>query len=137
MKFINRGPDVQIRIVEKSLFGGMGCRWECVRKGETIDLPEDIGLRNGLEKVTDESEEKVTEGKIAETKVETKQFEPQKKKTEFFEELKKINGIGEKTAKDIVNYVTREELIERIGGGADLPFRDDVEKLLRKEYGKQ
>ena len=124
MKFKNNGQDVQVRIKEKSLFGGDGCRWECVRHGEVIELDEGIGLVYGFEMVT--------EGKINETKVETKQFE-----SDFFNELKNINGIGSKTAQDIVKiFPNSEELKNKIKNNEHLPFRDDVEEKLRRKYGE-
>ena len=124
MKFKNNGQDVQVRIKEKSLFGGDGCRWECVRHGEVIELDEGIGLVYRFEMVT--------EGKINETKVETKQF-----KSDFFNELKNINGIGSKTAQDIVKiFPNSEELKNKIKNNEHLPFRDDVEEKLRRKYGK-
>ena len=127
MKFKNAGPDVQVRIKEKSLFGGDGCRWECVRHNEVIELDDEMGLAYGFEKVT--------EGKINETKVETKQFE-YTPDDDFLKELMKINGVGPKQAKDIVVWGTKEKLIEAIGLGEELPFRDDVEEKLRRVYGK-
>ena len=137
MKFKNNGESVQVRIKEKSLFGGEGCRWTCVKKGEIVDLPESVGLINGLEKVT------VTEGEIGKTKVETKQIETDKKTDKieytpddsFLKELCFINGIGEKTAEDIVTWGTKEKLIEVIAKGGNLPFRDDVARLLEVNYG--
>jgi len=128
MKFKNNGQDVQVRIKEKSLFGGDGCRWECVRHGEVVELDEEIGLSYGLDKVT--------EGKVGKAKVETKQFE-YTPDDNFLKELMKINGIGPKQAKDIVVWGTKEKLIEAIGLGAELPFRDDVAKLLKEKYGKR
>ena len=131
MRFINKGSDVQVRIKEKSLFGGEGCRWDCVRHGEVVELDEGIGLAYGFEMVT--------EGKINETKVETKQFEDFSKirVPEFEEELSSIKGIGDKTAWDITKvFPTKEKLIEAIGLGAELPFRDDVADKLRSRYGE-
>jgi len=136
MKFINRGQGTQIRIAEKSPFGGIGYRWKLVKNGETIDLSENVGLANGLEKVTDEMKPKVTGGKVGDTKVETKQFENNYTPDDlFFEELKKIKGIGTKTAKDIVVWGTKEKLIEVIELKKHLPFRNDIEAKLKKKYG--
>ena len=74
----------------------------------------------------------VTEGKINETKVETKQFE-----SDFFNELKAIDGIGTKTAKDIVKiFPNSEELKNKLKNNEHLPFRDDVEEKLRRKYGE-
>ena len=145
MKFKNNGEGVQVRIKEKSLFGGEGCRWTLVRKGEVVDLPENIGLANGFEKVIDVIDQsnqvkpKTTEGKIGTTKVSTKQIE--KNEVEytsddlFLKELIAINGIGEKTAEDIVTWGTKEKLIEVIELRGKLPFRDDIAKLLEGKYG--
>jgi len=145
MKFKNNGESVQVRIKEKSLFGGEGCRWTLVKKGKIVDLPENIGLINGLEKVIDVIDQsnqvkpKTTEGKIGTTKVSTKQIEKEKVEYTsddlFLKELIEINGIGEKTADDIVTWGTKEKLIEVIALGGSLPFRDDVEELLRGKYG--
>ena len=145
MKFKNNGEGVQVRIKEKSLFGGEGCRWTLVRKGEVVDLPENIGLANGFEKVIDVIDQsnqvkpKTTEGKIGTTKVSTKQIE--KNEVEytsddlFLKELIAINGIGEKTAEDIGTWGTKEKLIEVIELRGKLPFRDDIAKLLEGKYG--
>jgi len=131
MKFINKGKGVQVRQPD-----GLGrFKWEDVKTGETIELPEDVGLRYGFEKVT-ESIQKVTEGKIGKTKVETKQFE-EDTNDEFFKELTKINGIGPKTAKDIVIWGTREKLINAIKINAELPFRDDICLKLKKQFLKK
>ena len=133
MRFKNNGSDVQVRIKEKSLFGGDGFKWTIVRTNQETELPEEIGKAYGFEIVNDSAQEipKVTESKIGKVKVETKQFE-----SSFFNELKAINGIGNKTAKDISSYLTKEKLIMIIKSGERLPFRDDVEKLLKEKYGK-
>ncbi len=54
---------------------------------------------------------------------------------EFFKELTKTDGIGKKTAKDIVVWGTKEKLIEAIKLKADLPFRDDIVNKLIEKYG--
>lgn len=125
MKFINKGNDRKVRLGKRFYF-----LWATVRKGEEIDLPKDIGKRYGFEKVGAQELPKVTEGKIGDKKVETKQIDFKKK-------LEKINGIGKKTAEDIVNvFPTEEKLKYAISHDDELPFRDDVEEKLRKEYGK-
>ncbi len=132
MEFVNRSKkSIHVRIGKRLNFS-----WSSVRPGETIDLPEGKGKRFGLEKVPNSDQElpKVTEGKIGKTKVETKQFEYTPDDL-FFKELTKIKGIGSKTAEDIVNWGTKEKLIEAIKLREHLPFRDDVEKKLRRKYG--
>lgn len=123
MEFINRGGPVKIRI------GGIrNCHWATIRKGESVDLTKRAGLSYGFSI-------KTTEGQINNKKVETKQIETDKKTDDFFKELCSINGIGKKTAEDIVNWGTKEKLIEVIAMRGSLPFRDDIENLLRRKYG--
>ena len=81
---------------------------------------------------------KITEGKVSDKKVETKQFEESKKKENLVENLQKIKGIGKKTAEDIANvYSSEEELVRAISDNEELPFRDDIADLLKKEYGNK
>lgn len=133
MKFINKGNPIKVRIGSLSDY-----KWITIHTNETADIPEQIGLANGLEKV----EIKVTEGKIGEIKVETKQEEKETTEKEvegmhdFISELRKINGIGKKTVQDIVKvFSTKKKLEEAINSGQKLPFRDDIEAILRRKYG--
>jgi len=145
MWFTNKGGPVKIRIGEPS-----DCYWATIRKGESVELSAEMGLHYGFSV-------KTTEGQIGTKKVETKQISvpqcpanvPKKavqmntdKNTDdytadnlFFKELCKIKGIGKKTAKDIIDWGTKEKLIEVIEVGGSLPFRDDIENLLRRKYG--
>jgi len=126
MKFINSGEkSIEVRIGKRFNFS-----WINIRPGEEIDLPEEKGKRYGLEGY--KKLQNVTEGKIGNKKVETKQFEKN-----FKIELEDIKGIGKKTAKDIYHvFRNKEQLIKAIKLKEQLPFRDDVEKKLRKKYGK-
>ena len=117
------GQAVQVRIREKD-----GYNWNLVYAGETVDLPEKVGLVNGFEKVL------VTQGKIGKEIVETKQFDSK----DYSRELINIKGINKKTAEDIITvFPTREDLIKAIKEKRTLPFRDDIEKKLRREYGRR
>ena len=130
MKFTNIGEkNIKVRTGKRFSY-----TWITVKPGETIDLPKNKGKRYGL---SDQKLLKVTEGKIGKKKVETKQFEDSYTLDDlFFKELTKIKGVGVKIAKDIVVWGTKEKLIEAIKLKAELPFRDDIVKKLRKEYGK-
>ena len=139
MKFINPGEAVQVRIQE----GPNRFRWELVKTGETINLARDIGVNYGFEEVKVEA----TTGNIGDVKVETKQINTDKP-TDDSEDVKKkladykrklilIKGISSKTAKDIIKvFQTEEDLMSAISHDDELPFRDDIEEKLRKEYGK-
>jgi len=65
MEFINRSEPKKIRL------GDRVYNWITVETNEKVELPEEIGKANGLETVT--------ESQIGETKVETKQFNSNKK----------------------------------------------------------
>ncbi len=131
MKFINKGEPIQIRIGDS-----VNCYWITLKKNELIDLPKKQGKKLGLVKL------KTTEGQIGDEIVETKQIETDKLTDNYtpddlyFKELINIRGIGSKTAEDIVTWGTKEKLIEYIQKGENLPFRDDVEEKLKREYGE-
>lgn len=127
MKFTNKSKkSIEVRVGERFNFS-----WRNIKSGETIDLPKEKGKRYGFESY--KKLQNVTEGKIGKIKVETKQFYTADDL--FFKELTKIKGIGVKTAKDIVVWGTKEKLIEQINLKAELPFRDDIVKLLVERYG--
>ena len=135
MEFINNGEARQVRVSE----GYNKFRWNCIRKGETVDLPESVGSAYGFTKVTGEVEQvKATESKIGKTPVETKQISVPEEvpgDDDFLKKLIAIKGIGQFTAEDIIRvYGTEEALIEGLKVKGSLPFRNDVEEKLRKEY---
>jgi len=104
---------------------------ECIFKdlvpGEIYDLPESIIKSRNLIVVTEKPE--VTEGKIGKKKVETKQFD-----NSYEKELRNINGIGKKTAKDImILFPNRTDIENAIKSNDHLPFDDDIEKKLRSK----
>jgi len=133
MKFINNGLKVQVREND-----GKGYKWTLLKNGEIIDLPEFIGESYGFQKVLGVPKISSLKGKIGKRVLETKMIDLFSHPFDdlFFKELIKIKGIGTKTAKDIVNWGTKEKLIRVIKKKESLPFRDDVEKKLRRKYGK-
>ena len=121
--FINEGGSKKIRIGKPS-----DCYWATIRKGESVNLPKEIGIALGF-KI------KTTEGQIGNKVVETKQIEVPKK-SNFFKELCSIKGIGSKTAKDIISiFPNSEELKTKIHNMEHLPFREDTCELLEEFYG--
>ena len=61
-----------------------------------------------------------------------KQLVPEKT---WSDELQEINGIGEKTAKDIqIVFPKKSDLLEALEKGGDLPFDDDVSKKLQEVF---
>jgi 3-methyladenine DNA glycosylase/8-oxoguanine DNA glycosylase len=136
MKFKNCGESRKIRlgtIYDKYY-------WVTLKYGQIIDLPEELGIKLCLEKYIEE-EIKTTPAEINNKPIETKQIEVLKKKDnsekldEFFKELVKIKGIGTSTAKDIVVWGNKEKLIDSVKNKEQLPFRDDIVKILEGKYG--
>jgi len=126
MKFINEGKPAKARLKEGSTY-----RWITIKTGQEIELPEEYGRNLGLKILERPKAVKSKVGrKVVETKIKIK-------KKDYKEKLEKIKGIGEKTAKDITNvFPTEESLRNAIKKKEKLPFRDDIEKKLKKEYGK-
>ncbi len=139
MKFINKSSEPKkIRLGEPLKY-----RWVTVRQGEQIEAPEKVGINKGLTKMDEEEKEEsvktTVNGKKAETKI-LKKKEAKKKpvKNNFIKELKKIKGIGKKTAQDILKlFPTKEKMINSIELNKPIPIRDDLEKKLIKKYGKK
>jgi len=127
MNFINQGGPVKIRIGKIS----EDFSWKTIKEGEIIELSRAQGRSLEFQKL------KTTEGQIGNQVVQTKQIEVDyTPDDDFYKELKAINGIGKKTAQDIVTWGTKEKLCEAIELGAGLPFRDDVEEKLVARYLK-
>jgi len=126
MEFVNKGETVKVRQND-----GVGrFKWVTIKTGETIDLPLEVGENYGFSKVKNQIV--TTEGKLGEKRVETKQIEKSKKKV-YREKLGSIKGIGKKTVDDIVKiYPEESDLKNAIANKEQMPFRDDVEKLLKK-----
>jgi len=126
MKFKNTGKAVKVRT------GTSPYIWKTLYPGQEIELPEEVGKAYGLEPLV-----VAVKSKIGKKEVETKKVLKKNKEKDFFEELKKIKGIGTKTAKDIIIWGNKAKLVETIKNKEDLPFRDDVVKTLIREYGKE
>jgi len=125
MLFKNIGEPVKVRVQEVG-----GFRWLTLRKGQTLELPEYVGLAYGFERaeeVVEKPKRKVTKGKVHKKKqVETKQFE---------DKLLKVKGLGKKTAQDLMNiYPNEQGLRKAIQKGKEVPVRDDIAKLLKKKF---
>jgi len=130
VKFINNGRDRKIKI--PNLPRPYCPEWRTVKHGESVELPETLGVDYGFDSI----KIKALESKVGKVKVETKVI-VKKKDNNFSNELVKIKGIGKKTAKDIVKvFPSKEELTLAISHGDELPFNDDIEEKLRRKYGK-
>lgn len=123
MKFFNEGEPIKIRIGTRDK-----CDWKTIKTNEVIELTKRIGKTLGLTKL------KTTEGQMGNQVIQTKQIENYTPDNLFLKELQAINGIGKKTAEDIVTWGTKKKLIEQIKLGESLPFRNDIESLLRKRF---
>lgn len=120
MKFRNnKKQDIMVR-VEKE---GGGYQWISAEAGEVVDVPKEVGLTYGLTQVDDSEDE------------EQEEQESEPKSTEFKEKLQEVDGVGPKTADDVIEiYNTEEQLLKDIEDKDQIPVRNDVEKKLRKHY---
>ncbi|MFW5902914.1 MAG: hypothetical protein ACOCTT_03430 [archaeon] len=116
MKFKNNSnKGIRVRIEKED-----GYSWKSVEPNQVVDLPETVGLVNGLDKV--EEEQKVDEEEILDE--------------DFGKELQAIDGVGQKTARDIIDvYPTKEDLLNAVDNEDELPFRDDVSDKIKNKYG--
>ncbi len=136
MKFINKGEPIKIRIGKFPY----ECYWATIKTNGIVELPSEQGKILGLTAL------KTTEGQLGSKKVETKQIdtdkstdhsEKQNEEKSYSKKLNDINGIGKKTAEDIIKvFPTEEGLLKAISHDDELPFRDDVEEKLKRRYGK-
>lgn len=125
MNFINKGIPVKIRIGNLN----ENFSWKTIKTGEVIELTRAQGKAMEFQKV------KTTEGQIGDQVVQTKQIEVDYTSDDLFlKELQLINGIGKKTAQDIILWGTKEKLKEYIKNNQRLPFQDDIEEKLRRKY---
>ena len=133
MKFVNKGETVKIRLKAPKPVDSGGYIWRTVKKEEIVDIPEEIGEAYKFEKV---EKPETTKGRIGKKTIETKQIKSKKKQT-YQEKLENIKGIGRKRAEDIILvYPNEKDLIKAISKKEKLPLRDDIEILLKREYGK-
>ncbi len=129
-----------------------GFKWVTLYKGSKIDLPEDQGLRLGLEPVKKkadpkdkkqseekkESKESKSKAKVKAKPAAKKQDKPDPKKEEtekYRKKLESVKGIGKKTAKDLIQvYPTEKDLKKALKKGKDAPIRDDHAKALKRKF---
>ena len=137
MQFENRTGKTVILPLQKGV--GVPPDWYTLADSDFVDLPESVGLAHGLTPIVTFVTE---EGTSPNAKPLPKPpiGAPPEKKPEIdpmFEiALHEIKGLGAKTIKDILEvFPTLELLNAAIAKGEKLPFRDDVEKKLRKAYG--
>jgi len=145
MKFINK-TNKNIRVRVNSTETNSGFKWVDVYPDNSIKLGKSTGLAYGLTPVSEvdthakrqrSSPEQSTNARHEEIAREpdNSQDTEEQSKEHFFENVKAIKGIGEKTAQDIINaFDTEHDLQEAIEQGKHLPFRNDVEKKLKKHY---
>lgn len=134
MKFINDKEQIKLRLIDKN--ENSGYRWINIYSGQEIELDEIVGINAGLRIADDETEE-TPEDELEEVE-ETEETTEEVKEIEenFAEELQQIKGIGRKTAEDIANvFENKISLINEIKEKNELPFREDINKLLFKEFG--
>lgn len=95
--------------------------WRTVRPGETVDLDIHVAEAKGLTPVSLYD---------AEHQVEASESQED---WSFKKELVALNGIGPKTAEDLLeNYETRDELEKALKEGVEVHSRSDIVEILKQ-----
>jgi len=133
MKFKNATNEIKkFRVDSPGTY--IGYAWITLRPGDILELPEEVGKKNELTIVDNKREEKTEKVEIVIEPVEKKKSSKKKENILYKEKLESIKGIGKKTAKDIITmYPTEESLKKDLKTGC-IPVRDDVERLLKKQF---
>ena len=133
MKFKNATNEIKkFRVDSPGTY--IGYAWITLRPGDFLELPEEVGKKNELTIVDNKREEKTEKVEIVIEPVEKKKSFKKKADILYKEKLESIKGIGKKTAKDIITmYPTEESLKKDLKTGC-IPVRDDVERLLKKQF---
>ena len=133
MKFKNATNEIKkFRVDSPGTY--IGYAWITLRPGDILELPEEVGKKNELTIVDNKEEKKTEKVEIVIEPVEKKKSFKKKADILYKEKLESIKGIGKKTAKDIITmYPTEESLKKDLKTGC-IPVRDDVERLLKKQF---
>lgn len=114
-----------------------GFDWHSIRPGEIADIPQYIGEAYNLTPIEEEApiepqeDEKTTEDQ---PNVGDEPNEEESEET-YFKRLVSINGVGKKTASDVINrYPTEDELIQGIEAGDEIHIRDDIDAKIKAEF---
>ncbi len=119
MQFTNKtGESKKVKVVDTQ--EDLGFKWITVLKDESVDLPRSQGLALGF---------KPEKKKVEESDEEQQSNEDYRKK------LMSVDGIGKKTAEDIMKaYPTADELRDAISEDKELPIREDLVEMLEEEF---
>ena len=116
-----------------------GFEWFTIRPGETADIPAHIGAELKLTEVKDEPTKKdpinADEDVQEDSKTEVDESNAESEKKIYFEKLVEIKGVGEKSAKDIIQkYPTIEELVKAVQDGEEVHKHDGVDKAVKESF---
>lgn len=130
MQFINNtNENIKYRVGTRK----HGYDWHNARPGKVVDIPQMLGESLNLTKVT--SDDKSTEKN---PKDDDSVFAEDQSKTanqEYKTRLIKINGIGKKTAEDIMaSYPTEQDLRVGIANDEEIHTRDDVDEKIKEAF---
>jgi len=137
MKFINEtGENAKYRLGSYQ----SGFTWNTIRPGETADIPEHIGDALKLTKIEAKQEEISEVISNEPTEEDPKDvdatFEDKTDATrEYRKKLIDINGIGKKTADEVMaKYPTEETLKLAIENAEQIHTRDDVDAAIYEAF---
>ena len=121
-----------------------GYDWYTIKPGETADIPEHIGVELKLTRVEEEPEEvsevlnnEPSEEDPTDADATFQEDTDQEAAEAYKKKLIDIDGIGKKTAEDIMaKYPTEKELKNAIRQGEEIHKRDDVDEAVKETFGE-
>ena len=121
-----------------------GYDWYSLKPGDTADIPEHIGVELKLTRVEEEPEEvsevlnnEPSEEDPTDADATFQEDTDQEAAEAYKKKLIDIDGIGKKTAEDIMaKYPTEEVLKLAINNGDEIHKRDDVDEAVKETFGE-
>jgi len=110
--------------------------WKTIRPGEIVELPQHTAEAAGLTEVKDEKAEEKDAAELDHMELVPAPVDDKKKTSQLYKKkLESINGIGKKTAEDIIKmYPDEGALIDSLLLGGELPIRDDLSSKIKKKF---
>jgi len=109
-----------------------GYNWYTIRPGEIAEIPDHIGYALKLTPIKEENKGVINDEPSEEDEP---NVDASFQKEAYKKMLIDIDGIGKKTAKDIMeNYPTEKDLREAVQDGKEIHKRDDVDAAIKEIF---
>jgi len=107
--------------------------WKTIKPEQEIELDESHGKAVGFTALEPKAQEKEPEKKRG--KKDANSGNKAEERTKYRERLLSVEGVGKKTAEDIMAiYPKKEDLTKALKEKAEIPVRDDISKALKRKF---